>query len=103
MIGTYDIEVILKEDSDEEQQIENEMLRLKNDLSMDLASERGKQSKISTESEEEDEQNFQIGTIRRVKQGGKKRRDRIMYRAYQPDDGQLSFLNCRFPDPRESI
>lgn len=26
-----------------------------------------------------------------------------MYRAYLPDDAQLSYLNMHYPDPRESI
>lgn len=65
---------------------------------MDMAgSVKGNLSFMSA-SEEGVRENFLIGQDTRFGRGGKKKlRDRMMIKAYLPDDAQLSYLNMQYP------
>lgn len=88
---SLNIDIEVNEDYDEEAEIDNEIQRLKDNLSMDLeASDKGNVSCRSA-GVEDTAGNFLIGSDARY--GGKKKlRDKMMLRAYLPDDGQLQYF-----------
>jgi hypothetical protein len=84
------IDIEVNDDYDEEAQIANEIHRLKSNLSMDMAGSIKGNGSFKSASEEGERENHLIGQDTRFGRGGRKKlRDRMMIRAYLPDDAQL--------------